>query len=51
MMLCYEKLCSLDLIGSGELHLLESWLTDLANMANLKYRPPAVPGRQANENF
>ena len=51
MMLCYEKLCSLDLIGSGELHLLESWLSDLANMANLKYRPPAVPGRQANENF
>jgi hypothetical protein len=29
MMLCYEKLCSLDLIGAGELNLLETWLSDL----------------------
>ena len=32
MMLCYEKLCSLDLIGSGELNLLESWLDDLSSI-------------------
>jgi hypothetical protein len=30
MMICYEKLCSLNMIGSGELNLLESWLADLS---------------------
>lgn len=29
MMICYEALCSLGVVGSGELKLLESWLSDV----------------------